>query len=43
MNNLSPETRLKIYRAQNNKEGIKAMLEIIASKEHQRSIKEFVK
>jgi len=43
MNNISPEKRLKIYQEQNNKEGIKAMLEIIAKKEHQKSMKEFVK
>ena len=43
MKNLSPETRLKIYQAQNNQAGIKAMLEIIASREYQKSMKEFVK
>ena len=29
MKNLTPETRLKIYQAQNNQAGVKAMLEII--------------
>jgi len=43
MKNLSPETRLKIYQIQGNKEGIKAMLELIEKREHQKSMKEFVK
>jgi len=43
MNNLSPEKRLKIYQAQNNKDGIEAMLELLSKREHQKSMKEFVK
>ena len=43
MKNLSPEKRLDIYQAQNNKEGIEAMLEILAKREHQKTMREFVK
>ena len=43
MKNLSPEKRLEIYRKQNNEDGMEAMLEILASREHQKTMKEFVK
>jgi len=44
MNNLSPEQRLKMYKLLNAKDGIEAMRELLArKKEHQKSMKEFVK